>query len=156
MGLLQLEDLGDRLQEKRRTQARQVRREALSVVAEPNDVAHDPLGAVRAEGANEARVLLPDPVGRVGEVESHNGDAERLQSRTELHGLAGTHDPVRPGDHQRAACGGRSKNPVDQIGGIGRQPAALEHVDHTPEPQSLERRLPHRPSHVLISLRNLQ
>ena len=62
MFLLNVQNLGNRFQEESGTEVPQLPRQVDTVVVEPHDVAHDPVGALASERRDQPRVLPPDPI----------------------------------------------------------------------------------------------
>ena len=98
-------------------------------------------------GGHQPGVLLPDAVGRPGEIERHDRYAVVDQARPELHRLARAHDPVGAGDHHAPARVLRPEDPLHERRGVGRERPVPEDVDHAAQTERLEGRLSHGLSH---------
>jgi hypothetical protein len=144
MRALQVEHLGNRLEQEARAERLQLRRQTLAVVREPDDVAHDAIGLLAPERLDEPGVVAADAIGRAGEVERDDAHAVGLEPRAELHRLPRADDAVGARDHERAARARGAEYLIDERSRIGRQRAVPERRRHAAEPERLERRRPHR------------
>ena len=141
VGLLDLHQLGHRLQQEARLQGRKLPGQAPAVVGELDHVVHDLRGLLLAEAGGQARVLPGEARRGAGEVQGRDGDAVGLQAGGELDRLARAHDAVGPGDHHAAPVRFGPEHLVHHPGGFHRQGPALEDAQHRTQAQGLKRRL---------------
>ena len=127
---LDLEDLGNGLEQEARLERLQLLRQPPPVVCEAHDIPHDARRPLPTERLRQARPLATDAVRSAREVERHDAHAERLEPRAELHGLARADDAGGARDDERAAIGLRPEHALDESVPVHRQRAPAEDAEH--------------------------